>query len=191
MCVISNQYRFVFQAVPKTGTTSIRSILAQYGAESYGTGRTPQHSRFIPEDCLDFFTFASVRCPYSRMVSLFYHCRNKMPRGRRKRVARSLTFGQWVKYAINHPEKCGLTKHIILQKDFLAPVRLDKVLKLESLAEDFQTLPFVNQVHKFPILNATRHPTAQHHWRRDIVLKILPRLMPDFEMFGYDPKAIL
>lgn len=80
--VYSDQYKFIFLAVPKTGSRSIQDHLQNYGVRSK-TGWDPNHDGYDrvkkklgEEKCNDYFKIAFFRNPWSLIVSLFFHNRD-------------------------------------------------------------------------------------------------------------------
>ena len=85
--IVSQEHKFLFFAVNKTGTTSAEKYL-----QNYGTVRLPKHSTAqeyknfvdrkdgfsLDEDFASYFKFAFVRNPWDRLVSLYkYRMRPK------------------------------------------------------------------------------------------------------------------
>ncbi len=83
--IISEKYKFACTLVPKVGTRSLRrallqeaadSALLQEAAEKLGSRAVGSNQDNLPRDCgKDFFEFAFVRNPWSRVVSCY---RNKV-----------------------------------------------------------------------------------------------------------------
>ena len=74
--IVCPRYRFVYLGPPKTASTSLHHWLSQaaFCATRWSpAGRTDQHDAQIPAEAGDFFTFASIRNPYARAVSLWRH----------------------------------------------------------------------------------------------------------------------
>ncbi len=76
--IISAEKKFIFVAVPKTGSSSIEKALGKYSDEELEEGKTKHFGlRDIP-DLLDkpYYKFCFFRNPWDRLVSLFhYHIR--------------------------------------------------------------------------------------------------------------------
>ena len=80
--VYSDQYKFIFFAVPKTGSRSIQDHLQNYGNRSK-TGWNPNHDnhnqvrKTLGSEKLDsYFKFAFFRNPWSLLISIFYYNRH-------------------------------------------------------------------------------------------------------------------
>lgn len=100
--IISDTHKFIFIAIPKTGTHSVREVLTEYATDYHvGTGggvSIPHKSRF-PEfanfhhghltasqmnsvvNIADYYTFCVFRNPYSRAVSLWsFYTKHQNPK---------------------------------------------------------------------------------------------------------------
>ena len=83
--LISHKYKFVFISIPKTGSTSIRNSLSQYGDVFSSTDpnspvylhiKSKQLKKYFIENKWnwdDYFKFAFVRNPWDSMVSQYYY----------------------------------------------------------------------------------------------------------------------
>lgn len=95
--IVSTEKKFIFVAVPKTGSSSIEKALGKYSDEEMEEGKT-RHAmlRHIP-DLLDkpYYKMCFFRNPWDRMVSLFhYHCRKGDNYFSQKYT--DLTFKEWL-----------------------------------------------------------------------------------------------
>ena len=77
--VYSDSNKFIFLAVPKTGSKSMQFFLQDYGKRSQ-TGWVPNHDTYEQVKKLlgdqkfeDYFKFAFFRNPWSRMISVFFY----------------------------------------------------------------------------------------------------------------------
>jgi hypothetical protein len=66
--MISHEHKFIFVHVPKTGGTSIESLLDLSGAK-HNTAR--QYRNFFPDVWKRYFSFAFVRNPWDRVLSFY------------------------------------------------------------------------------------------------------------------------
>lgn len=82
----------MFFAVPKTASQSVTKLLREgFGGEYHGN----YHNVVIPADCLSYYKFCTVRHPYSRAVSLYFHIKNDS-RHRCHRLATNESFESWL-----------------------------------------------------------------------------------------------
>ena len=148
---ISDKLKYVYVTVPKAGSTSMFEILNKY----YEVSRAyAHHETIIPADAKDYFSFTIVRDPYTRAVSIWYHMTQRT--GDRygfidkcpcSNMDDPVTFLNWFykgkkQYTLKYyKERIPATR---LQSEQLKDVRLDKIIKLENLEEEFKLLPFYN-----------------------------------------------
>ena len=96
--IISAEKKFIFVAVPKTGSSSIEKALAEYSDEELERGKT-KHTmlRHIPH-MLDepYYKFCFFRNPWDRMVS-FYHYHLRQGDQFLSRDYKDVSFKEWLK----------------------------------------------------------------------------------------------
>jgi hypothetical protein len=146
--IISHEHKFVFVSTPKAGTHSMFPFLEKHYGGLRQTG--PYHRREVPPKCEDYFIFAVVRNPYNRAVSAWWHLLYRMPyREIWRPIVGAVDFAHFVKWACawraRHnawpPNRGNEVLHN--QTEWLSVMpRLDAVLHLETLAQDFSRLPF-------------------------------------------------
>jgi len=135
--IISHRWRFVYVGPPKTASTTLHHWLSQpaFCDERWTPDRQDQHSVVIPPEVQDYFTFASVRDPLDRVISLWAHSQSPA----------SLA-GGWV-WPMNFEEFVlefqpqASWFYRLSQAELLAPVRLDAVVRFERLEQDLFRLP--------------------------------------------------
>src|SRR4051812_32524350 len=70
--VISHKYKFIYFAPVRTASTSLWCLLRDnFEAEEMGVDKWKRHETFLPKDYESYFTFMSVRNPYTRYVSSY------------------------------------------------------------------------------------------------------------------------
>ncbi|MEH6583062.1 MAG: sulfotransferase family 2 domain-containing protein [Halioglobus sp.] len=140
--VISESHRFIFIAVPKTGSSSVETALESYTSKL--TREFNKHAtcrRLIrdlpPQMWESYFKFAFVRNPYDRIESWYFYRKRpelsdpKHPR--HKMYTGDKTFEEFVHW---FPKNTMM----LLQVGFLAPLGellVDHVGRFETLEEDF------------------------------------------------------
>lgn len=107
--IISYENRYIFIAVPKTGTTSIQKLLLESDptARNYGIEINGRHYSFGEHDTAlqikselgdlysEFRTFGFIRHPYSRIVSSYFFYEQggkRLDKRNKKRILRELRF---------------------------------------------------------------------------------------------------
>ena len=207
--IFSQSQQFVFFAIPKTGTHAIREVFRPHlGTEDweqqlrYGQQLSPmpeiaainhghvayrQLARVIPEETLaQYFTFAFVRHPFDRFVSVCAFLARTDPSYQVDPTA-------WMKRALT---RAPFRKRVLVatQSDLLTcehsgSIKLDFVGRYESLQTDCDhvcrtlSLPAV----PLPRKNSSEH--RQPHEVLDDALReaLTERYSDDFEAFSYDP----
>ncbi|MEM1142418.1 MAG: sulfotransferase family 2 domain-containing protein [Pseudomonadota bacterium] len=189
--LISDSPRFLFIAVPKTGTSSIEEVLGAHASCDYPTFNKHALLSVVRESLNEpepRFTFAFVRDPYDWIVSWFFY---------RKRPELADP---------EHPRHFAYTGHMgfdefldtfaereifLRQTDFISDadgdVRLDYLGRFETLEEDFARL-----CHKLG-LPRTPLPRLRRSDRTDTDTLWTPRnrrivnlyFEKDFEKLGY------
>lgn len=192
--VISESNRFIFLAVPKTGTSSIEHALRPY--RSPLTARFKKHatcSRLQRELSCEmwqsYYKFAFVRNPYDRMQSWYYYRQREelaaVDHPRHHLYTGNLSFDEFI-------QSFAKNELMLRQVDFIAPrgegLRVDFVGRYESLERDFRRicaqlrLPALS----LPRVRASRNRVADLNlWNRTSRALINDYFAEDFTMFGY------
>jgi len=209
--IISHRYRFIFFAVPRTGTHSIRQALRPHlgandweqqalngrqsipvpGIAALGHGHAGYRllASHLPENILDsYFKFAFVRHPFDRFVSacFFLHRGNDEFRERAaaymKHLIRREPFRRRVLIVPQHLLLC----------DTRGQPALNFIGRYETLQESFEEIcrHIGIPAAQLPRENRTRHRGCEDYlddelrnWAGDYYRK-------DFELFGYDPQTL-
>jgi hypothetical protein len=196
---VSNQYKFKFIHIPKTGGSSIEKLFDLQHWDNFYTPATtnyiagcwfsPQHFThkmmmgFKPE-CSDWFSFTIVRNPYTKIISEFYYaCKNyyKIPMMKFDENK----FLEWfnndlIKFDMDHK----LPQYFFLDE----PVNF--ILKFENLEADFHKL-----LGYLDIKAELIHDNNSNIDKNSIVKNlsahskelIYAAFKKDFEIFGYNP----
>ncbi len=79
----SDQYKYIFWAVPKTGSRTVQEHLQHHGIRSK-LGWEPNHDTYEQvkeklgaDKCEEYFTFAFFRNPWSLLISTFFFNKHK------------------------------------------------------------------------------------------------------------------
>ena len=96
--IISAEKKFIFVAVPKTGSSSIEKALAKYSDEELEKGKTKHTMLSHIPDMLDkpYYKFCFFRNPWDRMVS-FYHYHLRQGDQFLSRDYKDVSFKEWLK----------------------------------------------------------------------------------------------
>jgi len=157
--IISHRWRFVYVGPPKTASTTLHHWLSQpaFCDQRWTPERRDQHSVVIPPEVQHYFTFASVRDPLDRAVSLWAH--SQSPASLAGGWVWPMSFEEFVLEFQPHASWF----YRLSQAELLAPVRLDGVVRFERLEVDLLRLPPIaaavgagEVVEGMPSLNSTK-----------------------------------
>jgi hypothetical protein len=181
--VISDQYKCIFVEVPKTGSTSIRSIVGEPQKPHLNIW---QIASLVPaEKFASYFKFGFVRNPWDRAVSLY-----ERREGLRLKSRMSFEdFVDWMKFASSTcmhpvPHRYQLDWFVSPHGDVLA----DFIGRYENIATDWEQIAARLAIsQKLPRLNVNperqRDYTSYYSPRTRQV--IADRFAVDVEYFGY------
>ena len=177
---INDKQKFVYLSMTKCGSSSIVSLLSdKFGGNSSGNTRM-----VIPPCKGNYYSFTVSRNPYARMVSWWWSiCKIDGDRyGHKKHLQDEGLTESLSDFLILWERKGDYSQSKYL--DVNDP--LDKLLKLENIEEDFNSLPFVTEHVSIPKRNAKNHPA----WKellddssRDLINRIYEN---DFKNFNYE-----
>jgi len=209
--IISHRHRFIFFAVPRTGTHSLRAALRpQLGSEDWEqqqlTGRQTlplpgiaalghghvsyrQLGAELPAGMLErYFKFAFVRNPYERFVSACFF----LNRGDPAFAGRANAF---MKQALQRERfrrrVLILPQHLLLADETGAPA-MDYIGRCETLQASWDEICRRLGLRASAVerSNASGHA----HWRRyydgPLAAAVRALYQEDFRLFGYDPELI-
>jgi Sulfotransferase family len=196
--MISFQKRFLFVHVPKTAGNSIQSILRQYsedeivalrgeqeGIERFGV-RNPKyeikkHSTLAEyqaalgeEKFRDLYKFVCVRNPWDRMISLYFSPGRKV--------------AQWDRAAFQRLISKTLSVADYLRLDEGSPfANVDRVMKFETLAEDFRSVCAELNITSPPLpkYNRSSRDAYTQYYDDELREMVGQRFAAEIEHFGY------
>jgi|LSQX01.2.fsa_nt_gb hypothetical protein len=166
--VISHRYQFIYFAPKKTGSTSLTHVLCkEFEAETYGKGSADgRHDMVWPSEWRRYTTFATVRNPFTRFLSMYnFYGQDEDLR------------------SFIQTNGCRLS---IAEE--LASLRIDFVIRLETLVRDFHRLPFVGRIYSIPRWTISRK--AKTELDDYAICFVRDRYHDDFVQFGYNPEDL-
>ncbi|MFT4825849.1 MAG: chondroitin 4-sulfotransferase 11 [Halioglobus sp.] len=193
--LISESHRFIFLAVPKTGTSSIENALKPYGASI--TRKFNKHAtclklqRDLPSGMWDsYFKFAFVRNPYDLMQSWYFYRQRKLlanpEHPRHHLYTGDVSFETFI-------HSFAKNELMLRQVDFIAPhgkgLQVDRVGKFEDLDSDFSVICERLQlsVEKLPVVRSSNNNReASELWTPSARKVINEYFLEDFTSFDYE-----
>ena len=193
---ISHKYKFVYIAIPKTGSESVRASLDGYSnIRSVGDKTSPyywhtkatdlkKHFRERNWDWGRYFKFTFVRNPWDMLVSLYkYFQHNKtlsLPRDG------GPEFKSFLLNRIRESSPSVVTHSIYYTEG--EDVLVDFIGKFENLQEDFNIIcDKIGIPHqKLPHKNATKHKHYTEYYDAETKQIVAEKYAKDIEMFGYE-----
>lgn len=196
--VISLENRYIFIAVPKTGTTSIQKFLLKHDPTakryrieiegkkySFGEHDTAlQIKRELGGDYSKFRTFGFIRNPHSRIVSSYFFYKNgkpitsgnknPWPAWIRTLYARVMPFEIW---ALSYPYKSNI-EHFVDEKNNLIVDFIGTFENLHyDLAKIFNSLGLDLPVEELPHTNKSTHSLVKEYFRNKNFNKSVSRII--------------
>lgn len=212
--MISHSNRFIFVQIPKTGCSSIQSVLQPH-AEPVLQGRkwwgTPQHKHVTLEEQQrqsgrtmfeQYYKFAFVRNPYSWLVSNYFFCGGiHVPYHRDKRELMRLSeTPSLVKHWLKDHKSITTFKQWLkwyvehvrgtqleMICDSTGLVAVDFVGKLETIDQDFdQVCDKLGLARvRLPHVNRTKHKHYMEYYDHECRDIVQEHYAKDLECFGY------
>ena len=180
---VSKKYKFVFISTPKCGTNTMFDLVEEHYDATRVTGN--YHHTAVPAKYGHFLKFVICRNPYTRMVSLWMSTtqqaedRYALRRNCSGNPDNFTAFVTWV-------TSTGWPHYLLTtQCSHLQGVRVDTILRLEHLADDFKVLPFFKGEFPDQKLNAGYY---DYNKIMTVQAKSMIRSWAkcDFERFGYE-----
>ncbi|MBL0925200.1 MAG: sulfotransferase family 2 domain-containing protein [Sphingomonadaceae bacterium] len=205
--IISRKHRFIFAAVPKTGTHSVRQALRQHmgpddmeqaflfvekrfpfpelAALRHGHLSFQQVRPFLGEDDFSsYLKFAFVRNPFDRFVSYCAFATSKTGAFDRdpKGVMRHFLF-------VQPPHN-----HIIFRPQYLfltgpdGELQADLVGKVETMQASYDTIAAQLRIQTAPLdhANRSRRGDYRDYYDQEMIDGVARLYARDIELFGYD-----
>jgi len=203
--IVSHDHEFVFVRIGKTGTTTLRSVLENYGEpfplspEEFAlyNRNIPAYfarEKLTPEVWNRYFTFSVVRNPWDWVISNLAYNREKLPfttpfRPRKKVTVEQI---QELRTFFKQEYHRGVTwSDTITQKSRLSDpdgnLLVDFVAKLERIQEDFDTICERVSIPrtKLPRLNRTQRRSYRRYYTDETRKLVEEIYREDVEGFGY------
>ena len=194
--MVSEQLKIVYVDPPKTGSSTMDSIFKHMGCVHIKYRHReqnrwfPKHQRIVPEQYRDYKIIASVRNPYTRLLSL-YHFDKK----RRYNFA-NLKLGSFYSYVegiLSNTQNVPSTNQDIYkfryfpQWKYLENIRVDELIHMESIQADLKKCDLVMRQHIEPKLNKGKYKYSWDEIKSPELIEMINEWAgPDFELYGYE-----
>ena len=210
--IVSHRHRFVFFAVPRTGTHAIRTALRGcLGPDDWQQQSLTEQVRLpvpalarighghvtlrqaragLPEAvCRDYFKFACVRNPYERFVSACAMLNRRNPRyagNETSFMKRALTVRRFRERALVRPQADMLV-------DERGALGMDFVGRYETLQQSFDEVCGRLGITATPLVpgNATEHGAWTDYYDDELLRVVTEFYRRDFDVLGYEPAGAL
>ena len=172
-----------FCQVPKTGSTTIRSIIGK--PEKPHLDIIQIKNKIKPEEFERYFKFGFVRNPWDRAVSLY----NRKEGVQLKNEISFIDFIKWHNYSTDtciHPTQKKYQLDFFT--DSAGKVIVDFIGKLENLQEDFEIIcDKIGIPHQqLPHVNKTKHKHYTEYYDDETKQIVAERYANDIEYFNYE-----
>lgn len=205
--IICHQHGLVYLPPPKTGSSTLLTVLTKPPWHGIITGGTVAHHGFEwSEQIRNYFFFITVRHPYTRMYSLWKMIVNNH-RVIRRRPHMCGVFGQWLTehWPTRPPTLDEFLDDPAIQCDFRGLWRCSwhleqlpdnvhgTVVKQEKFQKDLRKIPqfqaYYSDDYRWPLINGGRSRCAWHEVMTDKHCEKVQKLWDeDFDRFGYNRK---
>jgi hypothetical protein len=196
--LVSESHKFVFLAIPKTGTRSTYKVLSR---EPYFGKNIGDHKHILPSKYKDFYKFTFVRDPYERMFSLYWSCCVKS--GDMKGFLADMSdegfatdFKGFLQWVVKHKDRfydLNQSKYLILksQASFFISNRFDAVIKMEDISDKLTELPFIEKGFALPHLNKSNYDpeTYRKYFDSEVFELINFYCSEEFDLTGYEKRS--
>ena len=206
--IISDDPKFIFVHIPRTGGTSTRRALKEYCEPHYDNKalekwhfKLSQYNEILNLDLTSYFKWTRVRNPWDRLVSIYSrrkrdkHFAKKFPEC--SNLAKEKSFEEWLKVIISRNKEPvemyeGIYRHIFNQRQYIENENLDFVSRFENINEDFDY--FCKQIGipniELPKINGFGRRPCREYYNDELIDKLLrvESFKKDLDFLGYDYK---
>ena len=180
---INKKHQFIFVHIPKTGGQSLSSMLELDGEVRHFTEQyIRENSEF---DLKNYFSFAFVRNPWSRFLSLYFYLF-----GKDEDRYEDVSFKTFVNlFYSGHIIKNHRVweKHYSSQLDYIDKSCIGYVGRFETMQSDFDVIceKIGFNKKKLPHKNKTKHSHYTEYYDKETEKLIAEKYADDIEYFGY------
>ncbi|MFK7733566.1 MAG: sulfotransferase family 2 domain-containing protein [Pseudomonadales bacterium] len=204
--IVSHSNRFIFFAVPKTGTHAVRELLHPFMGEDdweqqalFEQKRLPipelariEHGHLSVRDIKPFlsadqwseyYKFGFVRNPFDRFVSICFFLNRKNPDFHNHSLA-------WMKSALRRPQFC---RRVLVRPQYLQLIDESGELALDNIGRYEQFQESVDAIcsslslpqKQLPVKNTSEHNAFDLYYDEELYDLVKAYYSKDLEMFDY------
>ena len=190
--MINHKLKCIFVEIPKTGSTSIRSIIGEPKAPHLTILQL--QNQVTKQQFEEYFKFAFVRNPWDRELSLYKYITRKKNSWHpyHKRFCQFGNFSAFLKGMKQFPKDNSTRVRKATQLDFLTgskgEVIVDFIGRFENLQEDFNFVCDKTGIpqQKLPHKNKTNHKHYTKYYDHETREIIAEKYSKEIEYFGYE-----
>ena len=167
----------------KCGTYALYAMLKHLGGIRVG-GFHDNDPTLIPEG---YFVFTVSRNPFTRAVSLWQNTCVKHDQYCFRRFLEDYNdFTQFTELLVRWKRK-QVSEHLLMvnQIHWHGHLTFNRILKLETLQNDFNDLPFITEPTPLPRLNIGNYGDYRQFFTSEAVRNVLEWAADDFKKLGY------
>lgn len=204
--IISHSKRFIFFAVPKTGTHAVRELLYPYMDEEdweqqalFEQKRLPipelaqiQHGHLsvreikphlTEQQWREYFKFGFVRNPFDRFVSICFFLNRNNPEFRENSLA-------WMKAALHRQQFC---RRVLVRPQYMQLINESGELALDNIGRYEQFQPSIDAIcesialpkQTLSVKNKSEHEVFDSYYDKELYEMVEGFYRKDLEMFNY------
>lgn len=183
--IVSTEKKFIFAAIPKTGTSSIEKVLGKYSDEKLEDGLVKHvHLRKV-KDLLDkpYYKFCFFRNPWDRMVSL-YHYHLRQGNFFLNQTYDEFTFDDWIKKTkVTGTNPDRQTDYIMLRGRIIPGVA---IYKFEEMEDSWKHICGVLKIdEELPHINKSKHIHYSEYYTEESKRIVGSYCYGEIKMMGY------
>jgi len=185
--MIMHDLKAVFVRTNKTAGASIEQVLLGRNTGWHDAARKLQ-LQLSRRLWRSYFSFAFVRNPWDRMLSLYFHYRRRLPT-QREYIPPSTTFAMWLPRALSRGQRELLFRPLwYWVSDPRGDQIVDFIGRFENLQADFdkvcRRLRLPQQT--LPHLNANAHEHYTTYYTQEMIDAVAEVHADDVRRFGYE-----
>jgi len=182
--LVSTDPPFVFVALPRTGSHSIRQMLRSFpNIRSVGG----HHQMAVPTWATGP-RFAVIRNPYAVHLSHYLYRKRKRRNNMYQRVKKQ-SFVEYLTWMVN-PRHKPYRPHDPPQAVALRLAGVDHMVRFERLESELRSLPFLPSDLELPHLNANLAYSCDGYYDPEAMALVRDFAMADFELGGYSTGSL-